>query len=260
MPHILEIYPAICFDLKKIYILDFLKALSVLSFQNLFEFWPSTSHLWHTDVSHNPSLAPRPCHALCCSFKVGAYFTKAFSTLNCWAGGECDCLWGFNHWSRHQVATMKLWDSEGLYRLSLNWSRLYRESFLLLKYVIYNWSHWLFLPRWLDFPAWICVISSSFFFLVYSYARVFFRLLIFFLTAFLSHCEFSEAVPVHVCGGLCSFGHSIEINGLVVHLAIWNGCDSAVLYELLISFPDPVCIWPFIWHKQLHQHIPFLNR
>lgn len=87
----------------------------------------------------------------------------------------------------------------------------------------------------MSFPA-------VFFFLVYSYARVFFRLLIFFLTAFLSHCEFSEAVPVHVCGGLCSFGHSIEINGLVVHLAIWNGCDSAVLYKLLISFPDPVCM------------------
>lgn len=79
-------------------------------------------------------------------------------------------------------------------------------------------------------------------FLLYSYARVFFRLLLIFLKAFLSHYEFSEAVPVHVCVGLCSFGHYIGINGLVVCLAIWNGCDSAVLYELLISFPDPVCM------------------
>ncbi len=47
---------------------------------------------------------------------------------------------------------------------------------------------------------------------------------------------------MHVCVGLCSFGHYIGINGLVVRLAIWNGCDSAVLYELLISFPDPVCM------------------
>ncbi len=202
----------------------------MLSFLNLFEFWPSTSHLWHTDASHNPSLAPTHGHAWCCSFKVGAYF-KLLSRRGVWLvmGSIIDNL-----------IKLPRWSFETLYRLSLNWSRLYRESFLLQKYVICHWSHWLFLPRWLDSPEWIFVISYSFI-LLCSYSRVFFRSLVIFLAGFLSHCEFSEAVPVHVCG-IVFIWPLYCYKWSSCSLVIWNGCDSAVLYELLISFPDPVCV------------------
>lgn len=214
----------------------------MLSFQNLFEFWPSTSHLWHTDASHNPSLAPRHGHAWFCSFKVGAYFTKAFSTLNCWAG--------------------RVWLVMGLWQDSIidHVIKLPRWSFETLKAFIdchstdqdFTESHFCFWNTWfaievIDYFSQDGLILLHGFVIFSSFFALFLCKSVFQVTrnfseSILSHYEFSEAVPVHVCVGLCSFGHYIGINGLVVRLAIWNGCDSAVLYELLISFPDPVCM------------------
>lgn len=137
---------------------------------------------------------------------------------------------------------MKLWDSEGLCRLSLNWSRLYRESFLLPKYVIcfevidyFSQDGLILLHGCVSFPAvFFCsvLICSSVFQVTLNFSD----------SLFISLRVELRQCPVHVCVcvGLCSFGHYIGINGLVVRLAIWNGSDSAALYELLISFPDPV--------------------
>lgn len=109
------------------------------------------------------------------------------------------------------------------------------SHFLLPKYDEMSLSaDWLFLPRGLDCPVWMSIILP--------HARVFFRLLLIFLAAFLSYYEFSESVLVYVCVGLHLFGHYIGINGLVVRLAIWNRCDSAVLHDLWILFPDPACM------------------